>query len=68
MKFAYFDVQCPYELGDKLKGTDGQAHTITDIVVLYSTKTMTTQFVYELDNNGKWVGLRPKEGGAKQGI
>ncbi len=68
MKVAYFDVKCPYELGDKLKGTDGQTHTITDIVVFYSTKTMTAQFVYELDNNGKWVGLRSKDGGDKHGV
>lgn len=65
MQFAAFNAHCPYELGDRIKGTDGRDHTITDIVTLHSLKNKTVHFVYEIDNNGKWVGLMPKrqEGG-----
>lgn len=64
MKFTAFNARCPYELGDRFNGTDGQVHTITDIVTLHSVKTMSVRFVYELDGNGKLVGLvpEPKEG------
>lgn len=55
MKFASFNARCPYELGDGSKGTDGQGHTITDIVALHSVKTMTVRFLHELDGNGKLV-------------
>ena len=60
MKFAAFNARCPYELGDRITGTDGQGHTITDIVALHSMKTMTVRFVYELDGNGKLVDLIPE--------
>lgn len=65
MKFASFNARCPYELGDRIKGTDGQGHTITDIVALHSVKAMTVRFLYELDGNGKLVSLipEPQEGG-----
>ena len=46
MKFAAFNARCPYELGDRITGTDGQGHTITDIVALHSMKTMTVRFDY----------------------
>ena len=70
MEFAAFNARCPYELGDKIKGTDGKIHTITDIIALHSLKTMKVQFVYELDDNGKWMGLRqkPQEGAVKHEI
>ena len=57
MKFAAFNARCPFELGDRFKGADGEKHTITDIVALHSMKTMTVRFVYELDNSGKLVNL-----------
>lgn len=65
MKFAAFNARCPFELGDKFRGKDGKEHTITDIVAMHSMKTMTVNFVYELDNSGKLVGLavEPQEGG-----
>ena len=65
MKFASFNGGCPYELGGGSKGTDGQGHTITDIVALHSVKTMTVRFLHELDGNGKLVSLilEPQEGG-----
>lgn len=67
MKFAAFNARCPYELGDRITDTNGQGHTITDIVALHSMKTMTVRFVYELDGNGALVGLvpEPQEGAAK---
>lgn len=67
MKFTAFNARCPYELGDSFKGTDGQAHTITDIVALHSVKAMSVRFLYELDGNGKLVDLvpKPQEGAAK---
>ena len=67
MKFAAFNARCPFELGDRFKGTDGEEHTITDIVALHSIKTMTVRFLYELDGNGKLVDLvpKPQEGAAK---
>lgn len=61
MKFAAFNARCPYELGDRITGTDGQGHTITDIVALHSMKTMTVRFVYELDGSGKLVALIPEQ-------
>ena len=60
MKFAAFNARCPYELGDKIRDTEGKEHTITDIVALHSMKTMTVRFAYELDNSGKAVALMPK--------
>lgn len=60
MKFAAFNARCPYELGDKIRDTEGKEHTITDIVSLHSMKTMTVRFVYELDNSGKAVALMPE--------
>ena len=65
MKFTAFNARCPYELGDRIRGTDGQGHTITDIVALHSVKTMTVRFLYELDGNRKLVVLipEPQEGG-----
>lgn len=65
MKFAAFNARCPFEMGDKFRDKDGKEHTITDIVAMHSMKTMTVNFVYELDNNGKLVGLvaEPQEGG-----
>ena len=60
MKFAAFNARCPYELGDRITGTDGQGHTITDIVALHSIKEMKVRFVYELDNSGKLVALMPQ--------
>ena len=67
MKFAEFNAWCPYELGDKFRDKDGKEHAITDIVVMHSVKTMTVNFVYELDNSGKLVGLvkEPQEGAAE---
>ena len=67
MKFTAFNARCPYELGDSFKGTDGQAHTSTDIVALHSVKAMSVRFLYELDGNGKLVDLvpKPQEGAAK---
>ena len=65
MKSAAFNACCPYELGDRIAGTDGTGYTITDIVALHSVKTMTVRFLYELDGNGKLVSLipEPQEGG-----
>lgn len=57
MKFAAFNASCPYELGDKIRDTEGKEHTITDIVALHSVKEMKVRFVYELDNSGKLVNL-----------
>lgn len=61
MKYAAFNAVCPYELGDKIRDTDGKEHTITDIVALHSMKTMSVRFVYELDNGGNLVGLMPQQ-------
>lgn len=61
MKFAAFNARCPYELGDKIRDTEGKKHTITDIVALHSMKTMTVRFIYELDNSGKLVALMPQQ-------
>ena len=68
MKFAAFNARCPFEFGDRFKGTDGKEHTITDIVALHSMKTMTVRFLYELDGNGKLVDLtsEPQEGAAEK--
>lgn len=60
VKFAAFNARCPYELGDKIRDTEGKEHTITDIVALHSMKEMKVRFVYELDNSGKLVALMPK--------
>ncbi len=60
MKFAAFNARCPYELGDKIRDTEGKEHTITDIVALHSIKEMKVRFVYELDNSGKLVALMPQ--------
>ena len=60
MKFAAFNARCPYELGDKIRDTEGKEHTITDIVALHSMKTMTVRFVYDLDGSGKLVALIPE--------
>ena len=57
VKFAAFNARCPYELGDKIRDTEGKEHTITDIVALHSIKEMKVRFVYELDNSGKLVNL-----------
>ena len=62
VKFAAFNARCPYELGDKIRDTEGKEHTITDIVALHSMKEMKVRFVYELDNSGKLVALMPQEG------
>ena len=50
----------PGALTNRITGTDGQGHTITDIVALHSMKTMTVRFVCELDGNGKLVALIPE--------
>lgn len=65
MKFATFNARCPFEVGDKFRDKGGKGHTITDIVAMHHMKTMTVNFVYELDNNGKLVGLavEPQKGG-----
>ena len=67
MKFAAFNARCPYELGDKIRDTDGKEHTITDIIAMHSAKRMTVTFAYELDGNGKAVALvrEPQEGAGK---
>ena len=51
VKFAAFNARCPYELGDKIRDTEGKEHTLT---------AMKVRFVYELDNSGKLVALMPQ--------
>jgi len=57
VKFAAFNVRCPYEVGDKIQDEKGKEYTITDIMTIHSVKQMRVKFVYELDNSGKLINL-----------
>ena len=61
MKYAAFNAVSPFELGDKIIGTDEKEHTITDIVAMHSVKAKRVRFVYELDNSGELVRLTKQQ-------
>ena len=56
MKLATFTATCPYEIGDKVNHND-VIKEITDICCMHFVKTGLVDFVYELDDCGKYSFL-----------
>lgn len=53
MPFNGLSIECPFELGDKVKLLDnGRTYEIDDIVLSYSFKTKRVNFLYKLKING----------------
>ena len=62
MKLAAFNARCPFEIGDKVQEAPeagGKIRTITDIACTHYVKSGEVRFLYELDNNGRYVNIRP---------
>ena len=65
MKLAAFNARCPFEIGDKVQETPetgGKVRTITDIACTHYVKSGEVRFLYELDNNGRYVSIQPLRG------
>lgn len=55
MNTVNFIASCPFEIGDRVRLTDGSIHTITDISCTHYAHTGWIEFRYELDNSGKYI-------------
>lgn len=60
MNVAAFNAVCPFEIGDKVIFNSGDInvkdiHTITDIMTVHKLKSGTVEFLYELDNDRRYV-------------
>lgn len=58
MKMTTFNATCPFEIGDKIRdAVTGAQRTITDIACVHYIKAGRIDFLFELDNSGRFVIL-----------
>jgi hypothetical protein len=58
MKMTAFNATCPFEVGDRIRdAATGAQRTITDIACVHYVKSGRIDFLFELDNSGKFVAL-----------
>lgn len=58
MKMTAFNATCPFEIGDRIRdAVTGAQRTITDIACVHYVKSGRIDFLFELDNSGKFVVL-----------
>jgi hypothetical protein len=65
-----FTASCPFEIGDKVRDTNGHILTITDIASVHYLKKQTVEFFYEFDNSGKYQRIEqlPSGGGLENNV
>ena len=58
---AQFNAYCPLEIGDKIRDTAGEVHTITDIACVHYVRTGKIEFRFELDRSGQYAPIEVKD-------
>ena len=58
---AQFNAFCPFEIGDKIRNTAGEVHTITDIACIHYVRTGKVEFRIELDCSGRYAPIEVKD-------
>lgn len=58
---AQFNAYCPLEIGDKIRDTAGEVHTITDIACVHYVRTGKVEFRFELDRSGQYAPIEVKD-------
>lgn len=56
-----FNAYCPFEIGDKIKDTAREVHTITDIACIHYVRTGKVEFRLELDHSGQYAPIEVKD-------
>jgi hypothetical protein len=62
MQIEKFYAECPFEIGDKIREIEtNEIKEITDIACIHYIKSKKIKFVYQLNNEKKYIDMKMKK-------